>query len=68
VKPVEIKPKVIEDSKKNDEQKIDLLNPKFDLQIIADEDERWQKRQERKNVPVIAVKSSSGKVKKGSGS
>ena len=51
----------------NFEQKNDLLNPKLDLQIIADEDERWQKRQERKNATVIAVRSSSGKVKKGSG-
>ena len=63
----EIKPNVIEDSKKIDEQTIDLLNPKLDLQIIADEDERWQKRQERKKAEIIAVRSSSGKVKKGSG-
>ena len=68
MRPVEIKPNIIEDSKTNDEQKIDLLNPKLDLQIIADEDERWQKRLERKNAPVVAVRSSSGKVKKGSGS
>jgi len=64
---VEIKPNLIENPKKNFEEKNDILNPKVNLQIMADEDERWQKRQERKNAPVIAIRSSSGKVKKGSG-
>ncbi len=64
---VEIKPNLIENPKKNVEEKNDILNPKVNLQIMADEDERWQKRQERKNAPVIAIRSSSGKVKKGSG-
>mgnify|MGYP000449230000 CR=1 FL=1 len=43
------------------------MNPKADFATMQDEDDKWLKKLQQKNVERVVTKTATGKVKKGSG-